>query len=385
MNATRRFPASSPEGKIIAAIGWDRVRFASAVRNAELYRLIWVKIKIIDGCNIRCVMCNHWRRDGYRRVFLTYDRLMELADELAAMGTRHVNWSGGEPTIRKDLPEVIGRLTALQIQSSIITNGTLMTQDYASRLLKARTAGIGFSLESSEPKIHDKVVGIEGAFEKLIQGARYLMAGEHYKPFLMANTVLTSINTGPGLVGLVPLAAELGILKINLSCIYSDHLSETEQADLTPSDEQVMQFQSEYLPRMRQLGDELGVEVVTNGAEEPQNHGNDFVPIENLSHNQHIMGYYQHSDRSCYLPFYHCTIDFNGNVTACCHMRDGSGLLGNINEMPLRDILGERAAKRLRTRLTTADMPEPCGTCAMQITENQAIDEVLGSAVRRLA
>jgi radical SAM protein with 4Fe4S-binding SPASM domain len=89
------------------------------------------------------------------------------------------------------------------------------------------------------------------------------------------------------------------------------------------------------------------------------------------------MGYYQHPDRACYLPFYHCTIDHNGNVVACCHMREGDGLVGNLLDGPLTDLLASPAATDMRRKLTSAVKPDPCLDCAMQIIENQAIDRLL--------
>lgn len=362
--------------RVVWAIASDRKRFASAVQSASFYRSLWVKFKIIDGCNVRCVMCNHWRRDEYRRVFLTRERLLALVDELVVLRTRHVNWSGGEPTIRKDLPDIIESLSNAGIGSSIITNGTLITPEYAERLLKARVQAVMYSLESAVPDIHDQVVGIKGAFQKLVQGARRLTSGSSRKPTLAANTVLTSINTGPELLDLVSLAHELGISHINLSCVYIDHLNFQDQKNLPPSAEQVARFQGEYLPRMQQLGRELGVAIITNGGEEQPSKAatnNDLISLT------HVMGHYQHPDRSCYLPFYHCTIDYDGSVVGCCHMRSGAGVMGNIKEATLADILNSPAATELRTRLTTANMPEACGTCAMQIRENQMIDEILRS------
>jgi radical SAM protein with 4Fe4S-binding SPASM domain len=319
-------------------------------------------------------MCNHWRRDEYRRVFLTRERLLSLVDELAALNTRHVNWSGGEPTIRKDLPDIIESLSEVRIGSSIITNGTLITREYAERLLKARVQAVMYSLESAVPDIHDQVVGVKGSFQKLVQGARHLMSGSIHRPMLAANTVLTSVNTGPELLDLVYLAHELGISHINLSCVYTDHLNFREQQTLPPSAEQIAKFQSEYLPRMKLLGRELRVVIITNGSDEESR---TIGASNGLISPTHIMGYYQHPDRSCYLPFYHCTIDYDGSVVGCCHMRSGAGVMGNIKDASLADILDSPAARELRSRITTANMPKACGTCAMQIRENQMIDRIL--------
>jgi hypothetical protein len=58
-------------------------------------------------------------------------------------------------------------------------------------------------------------------------------------------------------------------------------------------------------------------------------------------------------------------------------MREGPGMIGNIRNTPLHEVLDSEAARSLRRRLTTADMPSACGHCAMQIAENQQIDRIL--------
>jgi radical SAM protein with 4Fe4S-binding SPASM domain len=368
------------DARILRALSADRDAFAAAVRAGKLYRLLWVKFKIIDGCNIRCVMCNHWRRHDYQRNALPTRRMMALADELAELGCRHVNWSGGEPTLRKDLPEIIRRLRERKIGSSLITNGTLLGGDVLDRYLDAGLETVIFSLESGDPAAHDEEVGDEGAWEKLVTAATRFGADKARAPRMQFNTVLTSINTGPGLLKMVPIAARAGVAQIELIPTTISHLTAEERRTLPPSPEQVARFRNEWLPAMFEAGERLGVKIVPRGEPEAdQQEEPDLVAIGRpRSEPRHILGYYQDTGRNCYLPFYHTTIDHNGNVTACCKMRSGVGVVGNLADTPLVDVLHGDLAKRLRQLLTSPDKPSECAECTMQIAENQAIDQLLG-------
>jgi radical SAM protein with 4Fe4S-binding SPASM domain len=373
---------SAQRGRWIRHLANNRDRFRAAVEAGEFYRLTWVKFKIIDGCNIKCVMCNHWRREGYLRSMLTEERLHALGTELAALGARYVSWSGGEPTLRKELPEIIGHYKSLGISSGMVSNGTRLTPDYAGRLRAAGLGSASISLESSDPEVHDRVVGSEGAWRRLVDGVTCLRGdGGAQSPTVIFKAVLTSLNTGPGLKGLVPLAARLGVGYVGLMPVYVNHLRPDER-QLLPTEEQIERLRGEYLPEMLEMGRHLGVEVeVFGGGEEEFDERaarRELLAPRVSAAGEHSGGYYL--THACYLPWYHCTIDYQGNVFACCHMRDEDGLVGNLNRNSLGEILRSDTARRLRLRLLTDDVPASCRECAMQVAENQQIDGVLNGA-----
>ena len=364
--------------RIARALLKDREQFEEAVRTADPYRIFWVKFKIIDGCNIKCVMCNHWRRDEYLKSILTHERLLELGEELARFGARHVNWSGGEPTLRKDLPEIIGRYRALGMKSSLITNGTRLTEDYARRLREAGVARVLVSLESSDPDVHDRVVGSPGAWQKLIDGVPRLTQRGSPAPKVTFTTVLTSHNVGPALPGIVTIAKKLGVSETRFSPVVVGHLRNDEHA-LLPSGAQIEQLRNEYLPQMLETGRRLGVAIHVDGGDpEDSFDESSEVRSDSASHmspdGMHAQGYYR--EHPCYLPWYHCMINWAGDVYACCHVGN-DGLWGNIVNESLMDIIKGRAAVDFRRSLTTVDPPPSCNDCAMQIGENQEIDRVL--------
>jgi radical SAM protein with 4Fe4S-binding SPASM domain len=211
----------------------------------------------------------------------------------------------------------------------------------------------------------------------LIDGVEYLRLAAS-PPAVSFQTVLTSINLGPDLPAMVPLAARLGVARVALMPVYVRHLSREEKL-LLPSAAQLERLRTEYLPEMLQTGARLGVEVQVDGGD-----ADDIEPMSTVTETHaprisaggdHSRGYYQR--HACYLPWYHCTIDHRGDVFACCHMRNEDGLMGNITDSSLCDILQSGVARGLRERLKTDDVPPSCQECSMQISENQAIDRML--------
>jgi radical SAM protein with 4Fe4S-binding SPASM domain len=356
---------------ILKTIARERGGFNAALRDGGLFQLMEAKIKILDGCNARCVFCNHWRRGYEVPSLFTRERTLALADELAELGVRYVTWAGGEPTLCSFLPEAIGRLRDLGIESKVTSNGTLITESYALQLREAGTARIAISLESAIPEIHDRIVGLPGAWERAVAGIGYLTNGENPPPVkVVVYAVVNRINCGSGLVGMVPLMHRLGVKRINLSPLYTYHLPAEDREALEPTPEQAERFEREWEPQMQELGRYLKVRITKDAEEGPPK-------MASARGHRSILGYFQHPDRICYIPFYHCTIDFNGDVFICNKVRNETGLLGNIQSEPLRAVLHSERAERLRRRLAVCDMPEMCAGCAMVVEDNVTIEGLL--------
>jgi hypothetical protein len=102
-------------------------------------------------------------------------------DEIAAklrwgMDNGHlaVGFSGGEPTIRKDIIEIVSLAVKLGYDRvSLTTNGRRFSDpDFAMRLLEAGVNSIGWSLHGPDAATHDALVGRDGAFAQVVRGIK---------------------------------------------------------------------------------------------------------------------------------------------------------------------------------------------------------------------
>ena len=140
-----------------------------------------LNLNIIDSCNSKCTMCNIWKRD--EALEISPDDLKRvLADDLYSE-LEHVGVTGGEPTLREDLPDVYQKIIeAVPTLKglSIITNA-IIEEDVKKRILDVKRVcdkhGIPFSAMVSIDgvgKAHDKVRGTKGNFKKAISVFNYL-------------------------------------------------------------------------------------------------------------------------------------------------------------------------------------------------------------------
>ena len=99
-------------------------------------------------CNLRCVHC-YARAEGetYAGDELSTSEGKKLIDDLARFGAPVMLFSGGEPLLREDLPELIEYATQKGMRAVISTNGTLITEEKAKVFAKFSLSYIGVSID----------------------------------------------------------------------------------------------------------------------------------------------------------------------------------------------------------------------------------------------
>jgi len=110
-----------------------------------------LRISVTDRCNFRCVYC--MPEDGLRwlpnELTLSFDEIARVAALFVATGTRTIRLTGGEPLVRKNLPDLVSRLAALHddLDISMTTNGFLLRRQ-AVELARAGLRRVNVSLDS---------------------------------------------------------------------------------------------------------------------------------------------------------------------------------------------------------------------------------------------
>jgi len=134
-------------------------------------KIEYVRLSVTDQCNLRCFYCMPKDFKDYEEPehWLTHDEIERVIRTFASLGTRRVRITGGEPLIRKNLPELVNRLSRLPgiKDLSLSTNATrLATQ--ATSLKSAGITRINASLDSLKPKKFRDIT--QGKLEKVMEG-----------------------------------------------------------------------------------------------------------------------------------------------------------------------------------------------------------------------
>lgn len=126
-------------------------------------------------CNLKCVHCYAQSEDRDYAGEMSTEEGKAMIDDLAAFGAPVLLFSGGEPTIRKDLLELMHYAKSKGMRVVISTNGTLITAEKARQFAEVGLSYVGVSLDGGR-ETHDKFRGIAGSFDKAIAGIRNSMA-----------------------------------------------------------------------------------------------------------------------------------------------------------------------------------------------------------------
>ncbi len=123
-------------------------------------------------CNLKCVHCYAQAKgETYQGNELSTGEGKKLIDDLAGFGAPVILFSGGEPLLREDLPELIGYATQKGMRAVISTNGTLITEEKARVFARFSLSYIGVSIDGIG-SVNDTFRCVEGAYEKALTGIR---------------------------------------------------------------------------------------------------------------------------------------------------------------------------------------------------------------------
>ena len=122
-------------------------------------------------CNLKCIHCYSSSQNIRYSNELTTDEGKKLISDLASFGSPVLLFSGGEPMIREDLPELAEFAVDHGMRVVLSTNGTLLTRELAYTFKKIGVSYVGVSVDGME-KTHDGFRGVKGAFDMTLRGIR---------------------------------------------------------------------------------------------------------------------------------------------------------------------------------------------------------------------
>ncbi len=131
--------------------------------------VVW---NVTRRCNLKCVHCYAHAQDMTSfEDELSTEEGKKFLDDLADFKVPVILFSGGEPLVRKDLPELAEYAVKKGMRAVISTNGTLITSNKARMLKEIGLSYVGISLDGMEA-VNDRFRGVKGAFKSAINGIR---------------------------------------------------------------------------------------------------------------------------------------------------------------------------------------------------------------------
>ncbi|XP_055686744.1 molybdenum cofactor biosynthesis protein 1 isoform X3 [Lutzomyia longipalpis] len=132
----------------------------------------YLRISLTERCNLRCQYC--MPEEGVqltrREELLSTEEMFKLAELFVREGVRKIRLTGGEPTVRKDIVDIVGGLKKIpQLESVSITTNALILTRILVPLQRAGLDGLNISLDSLIPGKFERITRRKG-FERVIAG-----------------------------------------------------------------------------------------------------------------------------------------------------------------------------------------------------------------------
>jgi len=172
----------------------------------DMVTLARAYLNVTARCNLACPMCYFASNDSPGYDELSCEALFLTIDALSEAGVSNLAISGGEPLLLPDFRDILDYSTKKFPIITILTNGTLITQEDARHISKAN-ARVQVSIESANPQVHDGIRG-PGSFNRAIEGVKMLLRAGVHNVEIVQTLTRDSIRESRGVI---ELAGALGV------------------------------------------------------------------------------------------------------------------------------------------------------------------------------
>jgi radical SAM protein with 4Fe4S-binding SPASM domain len=304
-------------------------------------------------CQNDCVHC--YAGGPHETPELTTQQWKKVIDRLSDIGVFILTLTGGEPTLRQDLPELLLYAQNKGIVTGLITNGrNLKDKAYVDALEKAGLDFVQVTLGSHKPKIHDLMTAASGSWTETVTGIRNAVNSQIY---VTTNTTLSKHNAN-SFLDTVDFIKGLGVNAFGCnSLIYSGKASSVSQEFALTIEEL-----DSLLPKIRDKAHQLGLKFLW------------YTPTQYCKFDpvQHGLGI-----KSCTAALINMCVGPNGDVYPCQSYFES---LGNILTEDWNKIWNHPTAVKIRSRAYVEPKCKDCpqlqvcgGGCPLELQNEKVL------------
>ena len=306
-------------------------------------------------CQNDCVHC--YAGGPHETTELTTAQWKSIIDKLSEIGVFILTFTGGEPTLREDLPELQLYAQNKGMVTGLISNGRkLKDRVYVDVLEKSGLDFVQITLESHKPQIHDLMTSADGSWKETVEGIQNAVQSQIY---VSTNTTLSKHNAND-FITTIDYIKGLGVDAFGCnSLIYSGKApSASEEFTLDVEDLKML------LPKIRDKANAVGLKFLW------------YTPTQYCQFDPVQLGL---GVKTCTAAMINACVGPNGDVYPCQSYFES---LGNILNEPWEKIWHHSLAEKLRNRENVEEKCKDCsqlqvcgGGCPLELQnkENQAI------------
>jgi len=287
-----------------------------------------------NWCNFKCDHCQvtHWSKPKSELTIENFTKIVQQFPSLSLVKVQGM----GEPFLNKSTVDMLENLDSKGIQSTTISNGSVLTEKIIDRLSKLKNTSIAFSMDGATKNTFEGI-RIKGNFDKVVANIKKLTK---YCPNLDVSfwIVVTSKNYKE-CEQTVDIARETGVNNIT----FQTYLSNWGKDEMEQKINDVSMGKSKihaYIDLAVKVGQSKEVEVTRYD------------------------GDYMTKDKPCKWPWTSMYIDASGNVVPCCVLADSDTMsFGNIFEENAKKIWNSKKYIGFRKQHASGNIPDVCKAC----------------------
>lgn len=217
-----------------------------------------VLAELTHRCPLQCSYCsNPVQLEAASRELSTKDWL-RIIDELAEIGVLQIHFSGGEPTVRKDLVELVGHAVSRGLYTNLITSAVMLTRDKMQALADAGLHHVQISVQGADQAMADRIGGFRNGHAKKLEVAAWVK--ELDLP-LTVNAVMHRQNLSQ-LPQIIDLAVELQAERIEVASVQYYGWALKNRSALMPSRAQMEEATATVMAARTRLHGILDIDYV---------------------------------------------------------------------------------------------------------------------------
>jgi PqqA peptide cyclase len=285
-------------------------------------------------CNLQCPYCYNPLALHEYRDELSTEQWCGILREASDLGVVQAHFSGGEPTLRRDLTDLVGAASRIGLYTNLITQGTFLDDDLLDRLLANGLDHVQISIQATEPELADRIAGAT-VHEKKVEA---LQRVKERQVALTLNCVLHRRNHD-AIGDVIAFAERLGIERLELANVQFYGWAYRNRTALMPTLRQVRRGEEVVAAARERLRGRMEIVYVL-----PDYFGEFPKPCMNGWANEFM------------------TVTPNGYVLPCPAAVAIRGLqFENVRNRTLGEIW--RSSESFERYRGTGWMPEPCRSC----------------------
>ncbi|WP_370806191.1 radical SAM protein [Eubacterium ventriosum] len=357
------------EYKILKDIYRNKKQFSESVKECKAYKIIDAEIRVNWKCNANCVMCglhNYiYDSETERRDELSFNEITKVLDGIYNLGCKAVTLSGGEPTIRKDLVDIIAYASKKKMTVSLNTNAFAINEELLDKYLEAGLNNITISVLSPVEEINDRLMGKQGISNNTKKLLKYIADKNNHsqtKLHVFINNVILRDNID-SFEKYVEYFEKYSVdnISFTIASINAEWDEWTAQNEsLRPTIEQIEKFKTITIPYLNENA------KIENEISDPY--------TEDLEKNSHVI--FEKKYKNCFIPWSYTIIQSNGDVIPCCYAPD-EYILGNIREKGIEEIWNDKKYEEFRNTVNLGIDMKMCQSCKEYCEINNKINKAI--------